>query len=190
MSAIQDNTVRKDPPTQAAAASDNAPDAAEPGAAEPSAAKGPAPSPDRLLRAAFARASQVFGQTVSIFIQSPRHRHLMLSDLEWRVIPPIALRQYRLVQHKGAPAGFLSWALVSEDVEQRLQQPDFRLRPQDWKSGDRVWIVDVVAPPQQAEVLIDKVKAELFEGREVRVRKGAVPGEVGDRSNTDSLDDA
>ncbi|MFN4764740.1 toxin-activating lysine-acyltransferase, partial [Gillisia sp. Q332] len=59
------------------------------------------PSSDQLLRMAFARASQIFGQTVSIFMQSPQHRHLLLSDLEWRVIPPIALQQYRLVQHKG-----------------------------------------------------------------------------------------
>lgn len=131
--------------------------------------------PDQLLRMAFARASQVFGQAVSIFMQSPQHRHLLLSDLEWRVIPPIALQQYRLVQHKGAPAGFISWALVDEETEQRLQQPDFRLRPQDWKCGERVWIIDIVAPPAQAPILIEKVKAELFEGREVKVRKGAVP---------------
>lgn len=139
------------------------------------------PSPDQLLRMAFARASQVFGQTVSIFMQSPQHRHLLLSDLEWRVIPPIALQQYRLVQHKGAPAGFISWALVDEKTEQRLQQPDFRLRLQDWKSGERVWIIDVVAPATQAPALIEKVKAELFKDREVKVRKGVLP-EAGERS--------
>ncbi len=131
-------------------------------------------SPDQLLRAAFAQASQVFGQVVSIMMQSPQHRHLLLSDLEWRAIPAIALQQYRLVQRNGAPAGFVSWALVSEEVEQRLQESEFRLKPQDWKSGERVWIVDVVAPPQQAPVLIEKVKAELFEGREVKVRAGVV----------------
>ncbi len=130
------------------------------------------PSPEQLLRLAFARASQVFGQAVSLFMQSPQHRHLLLSDLEWRVIPPIALQQYRLVQHKNTPAGFISWALVDEATEQRLQQPDFRLRPQDWNNGERVWIVDIVAPAAQKEMLIAKVKAELFEGREVKVREG------------------
>ena len=134
------------------------------------------PSREQLLRMAFARASQVFGQAVSIFMQSPQHRHLLLSDLEWRVIPPIALQQYRLVQHKGTPAGFISWALVDAETEQRLQQPDFRLRLQDWKSGERVWIIDVVAPAAQAPALIEKVKVELFEGREVRVREGAFSG--------------
>lgn len=137
------------------------------------------PSPDLLLRQAFARASQVFGQAVSTFMQSPQHRHLLISDLEWRVIPPIALQQYRLVQHKGTPAGFVSWALVDEETEQRLQQPDFRLRLQDWRSGQRVWIIDVVAPAAQAPVLIEKVKAELFKDREMKVREGAVPSGAG-----------
>ncbi|WP_193371163.1 toxin-activating lysine-acyltransferase [Pelagibius marinus] len=146
-------------------------------------------SPDQLLRAAFARASQVFGQAVSIFMQSPQHRHLLISDLEWRLIPPIALQQYRLVQHKGTPAGFVSWALVDEETEERLQQPDFRLRPQDWKCGERVWIIDVVAPAAQAQTLVEKVKAEVFEGREVQVRKGVViEGE--DRSKSSSCDDS
>lgn len=142
------------------------------------------PSPEQLLRLAFARASQVFGQAVSLFMQSPQHRHLLLSDLEWRVIPPIALQQYRLVQHRGTPAGFISWALVDEATEKRLQQPDFRLRPQDWTSGKRVWIVDIVAPAAQKEMLVEKLKAELFEGREVKVREGAAPGRDEDSWST------
>jgi cytolysin-activating lysine-acyltransferase len=137
------------------------------------------PSPEQLLRLAFARASQVFGQVVSLFMQSPQHRHLLLSDLEWRVIPPIALQQYRLVQHKNTPAGFISWALVDEATEQRLQQPDFRLRPQDWNNGERVWVVDIVAPAAQREMLIGKVKAELFEGREVGIRIATAAGARG-----------
>jgi len=137
------------------------------------------PSPEQLLRLAFARASQVFGQVVSLFMQSPQHRHLLLSDLEWRVIPPIALQQYRLVQHKNTPAGFISWALVDEATEQRLQQPDFRLRPQDWNNGERVWIVDIVAPAAQKDMLVAKVKAELFEGREVGIRIATAAGARG-----------
>ncbi len=137
------------------------------------------PALEQTLRTAMAQATLIFGQVVSIFLQSPRHRHLLLADLEWRVIPAIALRQYRLVQHKGMregmPGGFVSWALVSEEVEAQLQQPDFRLRPQDWKSGERVWIVDVVGPPQAAAALIEKLKEDLFAGREVKVRPGALP---------------
>ena len=141
------------------------------------------PSVEQRLRSAMVQATLIFGQVVSVFLQSPRHRHLLLADLEWRVIPAIALKQYRLVQHKGlpgglpagVPGGFVSWALVNEEVEAQLQQPDFRLRPQDWKSGERVWIVDVAGPAEKDPALLDKLKQELFPGREVKVRPGALP---------------
>ncbi|NIA72063.1 toxin-activating lysine-acyltransferase [Pelagibius litoralis] len=146
-------------------------------------------SPDQLLRATFAQASQVFGQVISTMMQSPQHRHLLLSDLEWRVIPPLRLQQYRLVQRNGTAAGFVSWALVSEEVEQQLQQPDFRLRPQDWKSGDRVWIIDVIAPPLQAHALADKVKMKLFADHDVSVRRGVLPRLAKPNSADGSHDD-
>lgn len=136
-------------------------------------------SVEQRLRSAMVQATLIFGQVVSVFLQSPRHRHLLLADLEWRVIPAIALKQYRLVQHKGLPGGlpggFVSWALVNEEVEAQLRQPDFRLRPQDWKSGDRVWIVDVAGPAEKDPARLDKLKQELFAGREVNVRRGALP---------------
>lgn len=109
-------------------------------------------------------------KAVSLFCQSPAHRHLLLSDLEWRLVPPIALRQFRLIYKKEMPYGFVSWALVSEDVERRLDRPDFRLRPADWKSGDRAWVIDVVAPPDQALGFIDAIKEKVLAGREVKVR--------------------
>ena len=137
------------------------------------------PSVEQRLRNAMVQATLIFGQVVSIFLQSPRHHHLLLADLEWRVIPAIALKQYRLVQHKGLPGGlpggFVSWALVNEEVEAQLQRPDFRLRLQDWKSGERVWIVDVAGPAEKDPALLDKLTQEFFPGREVKVRPGALP---------------
>ena len=76
------------------------------------------------------------------------------------------------------PYGFVSWALVSEDVERRLDRPDFRLRPGDWKSGDRAWIIDVVAPPDQALGFIDAIKEKVLAGREVKVRTLCTPVRV------------
>lgn len=155
-------------------------------AAESDGKLGGGPSVEQRLRSAMVQATLIFGQVVSIFLQSPRHRHLLLADLEWRVIPAIALKQYRLVQHKGLPRGlpgsFVSWALVNEEVEAQLQQPDFRLRLQDWKSGDRVWIVDVAGPAEKDPALLDKLKQELFPGRAVRVRQGVLPGRANPNS--------
>jgi len=34
------------------------------------------------------------------------------------------------------------WATVSEEVERSLSAGTTKLRPQDWKSGDRLWMVE------------------------------------------------
>ena len=56
-----------------------------------------------------------------------------------------------------------------------------RLRPQDWKSGDRLQVVEVIAPFGGAEEMVRDLEAKMFpqqqmkclalstQGREVRV---------------------
>lgn len=64
-----------------------------------------------------------------------------------------------------------SWlrATVDEEVEQRLMAGGARLRPQDWKSGDRLWIVDIMAPFGADTEMIADLKAKVFADREIKV---------------------
>jgi cytolysin-activating lysine-acyltransferase len=41
---------------------------------------------------------------------------------------------------------FAAWAALSAEAETRLQKPNPRLAPVDWKSGDRLWLVNLFAP--------------------------------------------
>ena len=43
-----------------------------------------------------------------------------------------------------------------------------RLRPQDWKSGDRLWVVEVIAPFGGAEEMVKDLKTKVFATREVK----------------------
>jgi cytolysin-activating lysine-acyltransferase len=78
--------------------------------------------------------------------QSARHKHFSIADLEWMVMPPLLLNQYRLFHDKDRPVGCALWAFVSEDAEAKLDMPIPRLRPNEWKSGDNCWLVDLIAP--------------------------------------------
>lgn len=44
-----------------------------------------------------------------------------------------------------------------EDVHQRLQQGNTRLEPHEWKSGEHLWLIDIIAPFGQR----DEMFAEL-----------------------------
>ena len=86
------------------------------------------------------------GEIAWLLSQSPGHRHsLFVGDLEWLVMPPLTLAQYRLFYANDRPVGVAFWAFVSEPVEQRLAGGG-RLGANEWRSGDRVWLVEIVAP--------------------------------------------
>ena len=43
-----------------------------------------------------------------------------------------------------------------------------KLRPQDWKSGDKLWVVEVIAPFGGAEDMVKDLKTHVFPTREVK----------------------
>jgi cytolysin-activating lysine-acyltransferase len=90
--------------------------------------------------------ARFFGEVVWLLAQSPAHRHLFMADLEWAVMPPLALQQFRVVHDGKKPVAAVLWAMVSEEVEKELIAGMPRLRPGDWKSGDRPWLMEVIAP--------------------------------------------
>ena len=96
-------------------------------------------------------ASHMLGEVTWILSQSPAHKHFAIGDLESMVMPAILLEQFRVFHGDKHPLGFALWAYLSEDAEMRMTAAvaaggGARLRPDDWKSGNRLWLVDLVAP--------------------------------------------
>lgn len=131
-----------------------------------------------------ASLDEVLGQVARLMAASPKHKHLFLADLEWLVMPPMALGQARLLRdEQGRPFAFACWARVSEEVEQRLQAGNPRLKPEDWRSGDRPWLIDLVAPEQAVPTVLATLQKEVFKGEKVRTLfpiPGGQKQEVGD----------
>jgi cytolysin-activating lysine-acyltransferase len=118
--------------------------------------------------AAAKKMSEVLGEIVWLMSQSPLHKQFFIADLEWFVMTPLLLQQFRLFYAKDRPMGVAFWGFVSEEVEERLKTGTSRLRPQDWKSGDRLWVVEVVAPFGGVEEMVKDLKAKVFKDREVK----------------------
>jgi hemolysin-activating ACP:hemolysin acyltransferase len=138
-------------------------------------------------RAAVAlRLSAAFAQIITVLIRSAQHRHLALADLEWLVFPPLTTGQFAVanVQAKQAnasgPAALALWASVSPEVDKKLCENltgPMRLRPDEWKSGDIVWLIEAVGDPRVLPGLLKQLQASgPLKGREVKMR---VRGEDG-----------
>jgi len=91
-------------------------------------------------------ASQVLGEIVWLMVQSPRHKSLALSSLEWFVMPAIQLKQFRIFYRGDRPVGLALWAQVDDAIAKRLDSGDKRLAAAEWRCGPHQRIVEVVAP--------------------------------------------
>ena len=109
----------------------------------------------------------VLTSAIGLMMASPRHRHLFLADLEWALLPPLALKQFRLFTKGNQPVAFATWAFVSAEVEARLKSGQAKLKPSEWKSGEKCWIVELVAPFGGADEFLSVLKKSALPDCEV-----------------------
>jgi hemolysin-activating ACP:hemolysin acyltransferase len=130
-------------------------------------------------QAATLRNSLAFAQVVGVLMRSPHYRQYTLADLEWLVIPPLSAGQFRIGEVKpdknqGAamPVAVVLWASVSEEVDKRLMAAEsvsFRLKPEEWKSGDILWLVHAAGETRFVKHVIEQLTKTTLKGRQVKV---------------------
>lgn len=110
--------------------------------------------------------SQVLGEMTWLLTQSPIHKQLFIGDLEWFLMPPILLEQFRIfygpkppnapAEATPTPAAAAIWAFVSSETDARLEGGAHKLRIDEWKGGTQPWLIELIAPfGAQDEILRD-----------------------------------
>jgi len=129
--------------------------------------------------AAALRNALAFTQAIGVLMRSPHYRKYTLGDLEWLVIPPLITGQFRIGETKpnnqGAtlPVALVLWASVSPEVDKRLMEGNsaaFQLKPEEWKSGDILWLVHTAGEARFVRFVVDQLTKTTFTGRKVKVR--------------------
>ncbi|HEX6001167.1 MAG TPA: toxin-activating lysine-acyltransferase [Hyphomicrobiaceae bacterium] len=105
---------------------------------------------------------------VWLFSQSPKHKNFFVSDLEWPAMTPILLKQSGVFYAKDRPIGVALGAYVNDELEKRLASGNARLATGDWKSGDKLWLADIVAPFGGHDAMIKDLKEHVFRDRRWR----------------------
>jgi hemolysin-activating ACP:hemolysin acyltransferase len=124
------------------------------------------------------------GQIVAVLMQSPQHKHYSLADLEWLVLPAVRSGQFRIAQAQqsgaAAPVGVALWATVSAEVDRRLSDLSVpgRLRPDEWRSGDIPWLMELVCDARVQPALLKDVGETGFKGRPIKMRVRAADGKT------------
>ena len=103
-----------------------------------------------------------------LMLQQSATRYAFISDLEWRVLPALVMDQAKLILKDNLPLAFVSWARLSEQAAARYRQPPYHLSPADWRSGDQIWLIDILAPFGNAAEVLEDIRKNVFPGQSLR----------------------
>tara|TARA_R110002072_G_scaffold223318_1_gene380349 strand:+ start:401 stop:973 length:573 start_codon:yes stop_codon:yes gene_type:complete len=147
--------------------SENASDA--PDAAKAQAASQPSP------------VAGILGEAVWLLGRSNAHKHLFISELDWLLVPALQLRQFRIWRHNAQPVGFASWAYLTQEAADRFVESAKagrmgRIAPNEWKSGDQLWLIDFLAPFGGSEEMIKELREMIFKGQKIKTLQPAPDG--------------
>ena len=122
--------------------------------------------------------SASIGDIAVVFSRSPGHKHYTYADLEWMILPAVLSGQYYVAEFQhtetGArtPVAAVLWASVSDETDRRLAATPgqkIRLRPDEWASGQHLWIVDLAGEPQVIAHALQMLATTRFKDAPVKL---------------------
>ena len=88
---------------------------------------------------------RVYGDAMFLCLRSQHHAKMRVENLRAAIEPPLETGQFRIFRVDGVPRGMFTWAFLNPDAEHRLVSGK-TLSFEDWTSGDRMWLIDIIAP--------------------------------------------
>jgi hemolysin-activating ACP:hemolysin acyltransferase len=112
---------------------------------------------------------------LGLMARSPLHSRWSVADVERLIVPPLALGQCAVLRDGPHVVGFASYALLTEEAEIGYVEGTRKIQPTDWNAGDRLWLVDVIAPYGHARQVMRHgramLKARGLGGHDVNFKK-------------------
>lgn len=107
--------------------------------------------------------AEVLGSLMWLWQYVPSLKNAPLSYLMTRVIPYIQHRQFAVFVENDRVIGFVSWAFLNSDTEQKyIQSQGLPLSIEESNSGERLWIIDWFSPFGRSKMIKNLIAQQLF----------------------------
>jgi cytolysin-activating lysine-acyltransferase len=115
-----------------------------------------------------AEYARQLGTAALLMLQCQRYPYFPIASLAAWIQPAILLKQIKFFfDFKGRPIGYMTWAFLAPDVEEKwISDPRVLLHFSEWNEGDRLWIMDFVAPSGFARTIARYAEHNMFPGHD------------------------
>lgn len=88
--------------------------------------------------------------------------------------PPIYLKQFNMYRARTIPRGLVTWAKLDKAAEAKHLSGDGLDEFEEWRSGDQLWVMDIMAPWGHGADIIQNIKDTIQENsvKTLRIHKG------------------
>ncbi len=121
--------------------------------------------------------STVVGDSCLLLAKSKLHRsNFFLGDIDWMLIPAIVHGQFKLFKTGHNPIAIALWAYVSDEIQKIIEHGIPKLEPDFWKSGQHLWLIDIISFDGETEIYIEDLKKTVFKDKVFKYHRNTVDG--------------
>ena len=104
---------------------------------------------------------QMLGSIACLMQNSPLHRRYSIAQLEECFIPSLLHNQFRYYEIDGVPIGFVNWAWLDEETEEKFKTGKYVLSLDEWVGGSSLWFPEFVAPFGHARAIVADLRTNV-----------------------------
>jgi cytolysin-activating lysine-acyltransferase len=83
---------------------------------------------------------------INLLAQSETHKNWTVEQINRCITPPVNLKQCQGIIEDGKLVAWCSWGFLSDEKSDKFLTGEYRLQPNDWRSGNVLVFMDFVAP--------------------------------------------
>jgi cytolysin-activating lysine-acyltransferase len=106
--------------------------------------------------------NNILGEIVSLLLASKIHRCYLLEDVIRYFIIPLEYGQLRIYRRLGRVVGLISWAFLTDEIEQKYFKGEVGIDIYDWKAGNNLWFIDFIAPFGDLKLISQDLRENIF----------------------------
>ncbi len=111
------------------------------------------------------------GYIAGLFSNSKYHIKASIGHFMSSVVPALRHQQFKIFFNGFKPIAYVSWVMLSDEVQEKYKTGKHALTIDEWKSGENIWLVEFIVPYSQKDrdTVIKNLKEKILPNKTINI---------------------